>query len=254
MRKILFSLILVAVMACGSDRSRETIKFRNLPENILEIATLEKLTDDGRSIYPNFGPGDTIVFYQRLLLTDLADTFAYFPEEIIKPYGVSIKNGELYTLEGKPKFPSTREIDVSRLPQIVGEETVWGVRSLDSSIIAFETIPAKNKEKTHFIYLSEGDSVRQLTYGDVPCFVERFSNTGRYLTAVYNTGPTWLLIFDLKNNHIYKIERPESDGDIADYLTSFSSDDSMMLFIRSKKEYLWGNDYFGDIWLLKFKK
>lgn len=246
--------MLIAVMACGSDRSRETVKFKNLAIDALKSGALERLTDDGRSIYPNFGPGDTIVFYQRLLLTDLADTFAYFPEDIIKPYGVNIKNGELYTLEGKPGFPSAKEIDVSRLPQIMGEETVWGVRSPDSGTIAFETIPTKSKEKTHFIYLSVDDSVRQLTFGDVPCFIERFSNTGRYLTAVYNTGPTWLLIFDLKNNLLYKIERPESDGDIADYLTSFSSDDSMMLFVRSKKEYLWGNDYFGDIWLLKFGK
>jgi hypothetical protein len=246
--------MILLLLACGSDRSKETVKFRNSAKNIGKIGVLQQLTDDGRSIYPIFAVGDSIVYYQRLLLTDLADTFAYFPEQIIKPYGVNLKSHELYTLQGKLDYPPSGEIEVTDLPKRSGESIVWAIRSQDSSMAAFETIPIEGTELTHVIYLVRGDSVQRLTYGDVSCFIDRFSNSGRYLTAIYNTGPAWILIFDLKENALYIIDRSEQDGKVDDYLTTFSSDDRMMLFIRTAKEYTWNKDYFGDIWLLRIKK
>jgi Tol biopolymer transport system component len=184
------------------------------------------------------------------LLTDIADTFAYFPDETIKPYGININNGELYTLDGKIGFPSNRVLDIRDLPKQPGEETVWGVASPESSVFAFET--TRSDKKTHLIYLAIGNTIRQLTFGDISCYIDRFSETGRYLTVVYGTGPTWILVFDLRTNHIFRVERPDNDKPIIDYLTSFSPDDRMMLFIRSDKKYRWERDYFGDIWLLRF--
>jgi len=253
MWKITFTVILLITFSCGSEKSRELKRFRDSAIDASQIGSYKKLTDDGRSIYPMFDPGDTIVFYQRLLLSDLADTFAYMPEQIIKSYGINIKNGELYTLEGKPQFPPAGVLDSTDLPKRKGEETVWGVLSPNGRTIAFETIREGDKDEIHIVYLARGDSVRQITYGDTSCFIDRFSNTGRYLTVVYGTGPTWLLIFDLQKGHLYRIERPDSIPESIDYLTSFSSDDRMMLFIRSAKIYQWGDDYFGDIWLLRFK-
>jgi hypothetical protein len=253
MRKVVILIILPLLAACGSDRSKETIKFKDSARDIAKIGTLQKLTDDGRSIYPVFAPGDSIVYYQRLLLTDVADTFAYFPEQIIKPYGVNIRSGELYTLDGKLDYPSAGEIEVTGLPRRANESIVWAVRSPDSSMMAFETIPISGGELTHVIYLVRGDSIQRLTFGDVSCFIDRFSNTGRYLTAVYNTGPAWIIVYDLHENIWYRINRPDDEARIDDYLTTFSSDDSMMLFIRTTKEYTWNKDYFGDVWLLRFK-
>jgi hypothetical protein len=252
MRNAILFIILPLIVACGSDRSKETIKFRDSAKDAAKIGILHKLTDDGRSIYPIFAPGDSIVYYQRMLLNDVADTFAYFPDQIIKPYGVNVRSGELYTLDGKLDYPSSGEIEVEGLPKRNNESIVWAIRSLDSSMLAFETIPTSGGELTHIIYLVRGDSAQRLTFGDVSCFIDRFSNTGRYLTAVYNTGPAWIIIYDLKENVWYRINRSDEEGQVDDYLTTFSSDDSMMLFIRTTKEYTWNKDYFGDIWLLRF--
>lgn len=250
MKREVFLLISLLLLACGSRKLSETDRFRVLAVDATKIGVLQRLTDDDRSIYPVFGPGDTIVYFQRFLLPDVADTFAYFSDETVKPYGVNINDGQLYTLDGKVDFPSNRVIEVSDLPKRAGEETIWGVASPDSGTFAFETVPEGGK--THLIYLAWGDSIRQLSFGNIPCFLDRFSNTGRFLTAIYGTGPTWILIFDLKANLIFRIERPENDNASIDYLTSFSPDDRMMLFIRSDKKYRLEQDYFGDIWLLRF--
>jgi hypothetical protein len=56
-------------------------------------------------------------------------------------------------------------------------------------------------------------------------------------------------VFDLKTAKVYRIER---SGDYIDYMTDFSADDRMMLFVRSDEKYSAGQDYFGDIWLVRF--
>jgi hypothetical protein len=250
MKKEVLLFIIPVLLACGSRKLSDTDRFRSSAIDVTKVGRLQWLTDDDRSIYPVFGPGDTIVLFQRFLLPDMADTFAYFPDETVKPYGVNISSRQLYTLGRKIDFPSNRALKISGLPKRPGEETVWGVASPESGTFAFETIPKGNK--THLIYLVRGDSVRQLSFGEIPCFIDRFSNTGRFLTAVYGTGPTWILIFDLEANLIFRVERPLNDSASIDYMTSFSPDDSMMLFIRSDRKYSWERDYFGDIWLLSF--
>jgi hypothetical protein len=255
--KAIIILACLQILACGSRRSQETINenFGKSMVGIEEIGTLRQITNDGRSIYPVFAPGDSIVFYQRLLVTNAADTFAYRPDELVKPYGINITNGQLYTLDSAAEFPSDRKIDLETLPRRFTEETVWGVASPDSNVFAFETTSidtfSQDNKKVHLIYLAIGDSIRQLSYGTRSCYLDRFSNTGRYLTAVYGNGPTWLLLYDLSSGILY---RTEHDSTIVDYLTCFSPNDSMMLFIRSGNKYKWGNDYFGDIWLLTLNK
>ncbi len=252
MKKII-ALCLLTILACSPKKAEKTVDQR-FAESMIpaeRTGTLKRLTSDGRSIYPIFAPGDTIILYERLLLTSAADTIAYFPEDMSKPYGINILDSTIYTLEGTPSFPSAGVIDTAALPHRYHEETVWGVASPDSTVYAFETIAAGDSDEIHLLYLAEGDSVRQLSYGRTSCFLDRFSNTGRYLTAIYGTGPTWILIFDLEKDLLY---RTQHEGDSIDYLTNFSPNDDMMLFIRSEKKYKRGGDYFGDIWLLRFDK
>jgi hypothetical protein len=255
MRKNIVIMVLL-LAACGNKNDIESQgdKFRRSIISAETIATMTRITDDNRSIYQVFGPGDTIAFYQRLLLTDAEDTSMYYPEDLIKPYGKNLINNELYTLSNPAPFPPNDTIPRGNWPHRLGEETVYGVKSPDSSLFAYETVALTNKEGTkeaHRIYLVNGDSTRQLSFGDTSVFLDRFSNTGRYLTAVYGTMPTWLLIFDLKEDKVYRIGH---DSTYVDYLTSFSPSDSMMMFIRSDSRYRLGRDFFGDIWLVKFNK
>jgi hypothetical protein len=253
-RNIVILVLLLAACGGKNNGDSQAEKFRHSMLNAETIATMTRITDDSRSIYQVFGPGDTIAFYQRLLLTDAEDTSMYYPEDMIKPYGKNLINDALYTLSSPAPFPSNDTIPRGNLPRKLGEETVYGVKSPDSSLFAYETVALVNKEGTreaHRIYLVKGDSTRQLSFGDTSVFLDRFSNTGRYLTAIYGTMPTWLLIFDLKDDKVYRIKH---DSTYVDYLTSFSPSDSMMMFIRSDSRYRLGRDFFGDIWLVRFNK
>jgi hypothetical protein len=221
--------------------------------NATEIGTLKQLTHDGCSIYPVFSQGDTIALYRRLLITDLQDTIAYFPEQMTRVYGININNNELYTAQGNYNFPEPMQVPKVELPRMQYEDADWGIRSPDTGFYAFETI-STTANKIRNIYLAHGDSINQLSYGNTPCYLDRFSNTGRYLTAVYSKGPTWILIFDLKKNQVFKINRESANDSLVDYMTCFSPTDDKMLFIRSNKQYRGGSDFFGDVWLFKFDK
>jgi hypothetical protein len=249
MKNILFLTLVVGLIIACSDKKNSNSADRLISDfdNANKIGTIRQLTDDYRSIYPVFGPGDTIVFYQRLLLADVQDTFAYYPEERIKPYGLHISTGELYTLSQASEFPPAMLIDPAKLPNNFGKEPVFAVASPDSMSYAFETIEGTNK--VHVIYLVEGDSIRQLTHGSVSCFLERFSSTGRYISAIYGKVPTWILIFDLIDGGAYRIP---NDSGYVDYLTTFSTDDRMMMFVRSNNLYRFGSDFFGNITLFEF--
>lgn len=238
-------------LACSPEQQRMTSDelFRSSLVDAGRIAATKQITDDDRSIYPAFGPGDSLVFYQRLLITDPADTFYYFTEKMIRPYGVNVESGELYDLSEKYRYPPDRALKVDELAIRSSERVAWAIRSPDSNVIAYETLSGP-ESATHTVYLAIADSVRQLSYGTVSCFLDRFSNTGRYLTAVYGTGPTSALIFDLEKDLIYQVSQ---DSGTVDYMTNFSSDDSMMVFVRSDRKYSWGDDFFGNIYLLKFQ-
>jgi hypothetical protein len=237
------------ILGCSPERQTE-IRYDRFMESLkpsTEIGTVSRLTQDGRSIYPVFAPGDSIVFYRRLLVATAEEAEGRTEEELVKPYGLNLINNELYTLSGDYPYPLAENIDPSRMPHVYGEKTIRALESPDGEIIAFETAISFDRD-SHTIYLARGDSITQLTYGDLPCFIERFSNTGKYLSAVCGRGPTWIIIFNLENHVAYKIERIEN---MMDYLTVFSSDDKMMAFIRSDNRYSYGIDFFGDIWLLR---
>lgn len=249
MRLVHLSLALL-IFGCSPDKQAD-IRYDRFLESLkpaTEIATISRLTQDGRSIYPVFAPGDSIVFYKRLLVTTAEDAEGRTEEELVKPFGINLINNELYTLSGDYPYIRADNIDPSRVPRLYGENTIRALESPDGKTIAFETVISFDRD-SHTIYLARGDSITQLTYGDLPYFLERFSNTGRYLSAVCGRGPTWIVIFDLENQVAYRIERTESR---IDYLTTFSSDDRMMAFIRSDNRYSYGLDFFGDIWLLRF--
>jgi len=246
--KMLLMVVSLVFLVCSRDGKQGNSRgFRAALKDATAIGTITQLSNDWRSIYPVFDPGDTIAFYRRLLLTDVQDTFAYYENERIRPYGVNIYTGELYTLSKNCEFPPSRELDPTKLPNDFGKKPTFAIASPDSVSYAFETVDGQSQ--VHTLYLVEGDSLRRITDGDVSCFLDRFSNTGRYLTAIYGKIPTWILIFDLIEGGVYRIPH---DSDYVDYLTSFSSDDHKMLFIRSNRQYRYGRDFFGNIQLFTF--
>jgi hypothetical protein len=253
--KWIVALVVISGFACSHKTVRESSdqRFRNSLADASSIGSFKRLTDDDRAIYPVFSPGDSIIFFRRLLLTSAADTFAYFPDEWIKPYGVNVLSSEFYTLEGTLVFPSVAEVDTMRLPHIFNEKTVWGTYSPDGKTFAFETIHA-TEHGVHLIYVVKDDSIRQLSYGLTSCYLERFSNTGRYLTAIYGDSSAHILIFDLNENKAYRIERGTPRDSLFDFMTVFSPTDTLMAFVRSDKKYRWGNDYFGDIWVMRLNR
>ena len=247
-------MLAVLLLACSSNKSKISLdqRFRNEMQDAADIGKLTRLTDDNRSIYPIFAPGDSIVFYRRLLITDAIDTFIYKADDMVKSYGKGISNGELYTLSKAYDYPPAKVLSPSEYPHRYGEIVDWAMRSpVDSHTIVFETVSSEKEDAIHTLYLSRGDSITQLSYGNVSCYLDQFSNNGRYISAIYDRGPTWLLIYDTKKGEWYRINH---DSDYVDYLSYFSPNDSMMIFIRSDKKYRYGKDFFGDVWLLKFNQ
>jgi hypothetical protein len=246
--KWLLLFLSLTVLSCSEGEKGRRSAF---PERAVDVATtgsLKQLTDDNRSIYPVFGPGDTIVFYQRLLITDPQDTIGYFREEWVKPYGIHFESGELYTLSAAREFPSQRQLDPSSIAPEYANDAVFAIQSPDSNVYAFETVTGD--DGNHTIFLSSDGFIKQLSDGETHYYLDRFSDTGRYLTAIRGKGPTWVVIYDLQKQRAFRI--PHGDTATIDYLTSFSSDDARMLFIRTDRKYSWGRDYFGDIWLYTF--
>jgi hypothetical protein len=241
-------LFLTIALACSNNKTpRGGDKFAQTLRDATTIGALTQLTSDERSIYQTFGPGDTIVFFERLVVPDPEDTFAFYEQERVRPYGIHIENGQLYTLSKATEFPSQGQLDPAKLPESSQHRIVYAVASPDSMMYAFEAL--EGLEEIHTIFLAYEDTVKQLSSGKKSCYLDRFSNTGRYLTAIYGNGPTWILIFDLVDGGVYRVPH---DSTYIDYLTSFSSEDDMMLFIRSLKKYRQGQDFYGDIWVLEF--
>jgi hypothetical protein len=244
------SILVLLLLGCSPEEQQgiRPDRFLESLRPATEIGTLIRLTQDGRALLPTFGPGDSIIFFKMLLVTEPETASGRKTEEIVKPYGINVANRELYTLSSDYAYPEQDTRETTDIPVGFGETVTRTFKAPDGKTTAFETITGSDKD-SHAIYLIQGDSVAQLTYGDLPCFLDRFSNTGKYLSAVCGRGPTWIIIFDLESGQAYKIERLE---DRLDYMTSFSSDDKMMAFIRSEKKYSMGLDFFGDIWLFGF--
>ncbi len=248
--RLVYLLLAFLTLGCSSDDQAD-VRYNRFVESLkpaTRLGTISRLTQDGRSLYPAFSPGDSIVFYRRLLVATAEDAEGRTEEELVRPYGINVYNNDLYTLSEDYPYIRTDNIDLSRVPRRYGENTIKALESPDGKTIAFETALGDDRD-SHTIYLAREDSITQLTYSDLPCFLERFSNTGKYISAVCGRDPTWIIIFDLDNQAAYRIERIENR---LDFLTAFSSDDKMMAFIRSEKRFSYGFDFFGDVWLLRF--
>ena len=211
---------------------------------------LSRLTDDGRCGNPVFAAGDSMIYFERLLVADASDTTGRTPEELVRPYGIRISDKELYTLSQGYQIPERIGAPTGGLSERSGEKITLALQSPDGKAIAYETVIG-NWRNSHTVYLSRGDSTFQLTYGDIPCFIERFSSTGRYLTVICGYEPSRIVLFDLEEDKAYMIHK---DDNSLDYMTSFSSDDKMMIFIRSQKKYSIEYDFLGDIWLFRFSR
>ncbi len=242
-------MIFAIALSCSSEPPEEirANRFLDSQSTADQLGEISRLTDDNRSVYPAFAPGDSIVYFHRLLVSEADDTTGRSPWELIKPFGIKIADKELYTLSSEYKYSMGTPLK-GGLDDIPGEIVVKEVGSPDGEILAYETIIG-NDLSSHTVYLTRGDSTIQLTFGSQPCFIDRFSNTGRYLNVICGRRSSALVIFDMNDNTGYKIP---NDGNVFDYASFFSSDDKMMVFIRSDKQYSLGPSFFGDIWLLRF--
>lgn len=242
-------LVLLSVLACSKEEPPEVYHNRFLEslEPAGQIGELNRLTDDDRSGFPLFAPGDSIIYFKKLLVSESVDTLGRAPEDLVRPYGIRISDKELYTLSHDYVYPDRKGVDL-QTSEWSSERIIWALESPDGETIAYETVVG-NLRESRTVYLMRGDSTVQLTYGDTPCFIDRFSNTGRYLTVICGYGPSRLIIFDLLSNAAYKVPQ---DGDFIDYMTAFSSDDKMMAFIRSNKQFSIDYDFLGNIWLMTF--
>jgi len=225
-------------------------RFLNSLDPASEVSTLERLTQDGRCIYPIFAPGDTIVYFRRLLAENPEAASGKEYKDLVKPFGININTKELLTLSADYEYPALNYVDKSKFPEMGAESITLGINSPDSGTFAFEAAENGSSGKRR-IYVYKNDRLMQLTYGDISCFLEKFSNSGRYVSALLSWDPSWIIIFNLESGKKYKIER---ENDLIDYMTAFSSDDKMMLFIRSDGRYSLDGTVFGDIWLLRFKE
>lgn len=247
--KLIYPLIFAIALSCSSEPPEEihADRFLDSQNSADQLGEIGRLTDDNRSVYPTFAPGDSIVYFNRLLVSEADDTTGRSPRELIKPFGIKIADKELFTLSSEYKYSMGTPLKEG-LDDIPGETVVKEIESPDGQIQAYETIIG-NDPSSHTVYLARGDSTVQLTFGNQPCFIDRFSTTGRYLNVICGRNSSTLVIFDMSTNIGYIIP---SDGKSIDYSTAFSSDDKMMVFIRSDKQYSLGSSFFGDIWLLRF--
>ncbi len=251
MKKIVLILLTLS-FCCAEDKqpAERPNRFLNSLKHASEISTLERLTQDGRCIYPMFAPGDTIIYFRRLLAPDNEAASGKDYKDLIKPFGININTKELLTLSTDYEYPALNHVDKTKLQEVAGESVTMGINSPDSGILAFET-EEEGPSIDRKIYIYKNDQISQLTYGDISCYLEKFSNSGRYISALLDWDPSWIIIFDLETGNNYVIER---ENDLIDYMTGFSSDDRMMVFIRSDGRYNIDGSVFGDIWLFRFNR
>ncbi len=237
-------------MGCGAEKT-DIHKFDRFEKSLKpaeEIGKLERLTQDGRCIYPMFAPGDSIIYFRRLLATDEQAAVDKDIKELVKPFGLNIYTKELFSLSSDYRYLVPNFTAHSKLPMIAYEQRAFGINSPDSRIFAFETMEDNVQSKGR-IYLYKNNEYHQLTFGKISCYLERFSNSGKYLSGLQGWDKSSILIFDLGSGDIYKIKQ---QGNFQDFLTMFSSDDKMIVFLRSEKQFELHNTAFGDIWLFRF--
>ena len=245
-------ILLALILGCAGQEKQDLRidRFLNSLNPVSEISSLKRLTQDGRCIYPIFAPGDTIIYFRRLLAANNEAASGKEYKDLVKPFGMNLRTGELLTLSADYNYPPPNYADTANFPELSAEPVILGLKSPRNGIIAFETTE-KGPSGRSKIYLRDGDMLSQLSYGDVSCYLENFSASGRYISARLGWDPSWIILFDLDNGKNYKIER---QSDMIDYMTCFSSDDRQMIFIRSESRLVMDGASFGDIWLLTFNQ
>jgi len=213
-----------------------------------KLGSVTQLTLDGRSAYPVFAPGDSIIYFERLLVSDAKDTTGRSVEELIKPYGIHVSSKELYTLSDQYDYPDKDSAAVKKPFKRAGEGVFGSMITPDSQIVFYETF-IEGDEATHIIYMQRGDSTIQLTYGGLPCYLDRMSHNGRYVTIICGLNPSRIAIYDIIEEKGYLLD---AKSNLMEYMTMFSSDDKSIAFVRSEGKYSIGFDFFGDIYIFRF--
>lgn len=253
MKKIaLISGVILILFGCGGEKTpnRKYDRFENSIKPASELGSVERLTQDDRCIYPMFAPGDTIIYFRRLLAENSEAASGKEYEDLIKPFGININTKELLTLSRDYNYPAPNFIELSELPKIAGETVTHGLISNDSSIIIMEAI-RPGISNIGRLYTIKDSILSQLTFGDHSCYLEEISNGGKYITALLDWDPSHILIINLDTDDKYEIA-PENQ--LLDYMTKFSSDDKMIVFVRSDKRFVLNDTVFGDIWLFRFNE
>jgi len=244
--------VLLLTLSCADEKKTyvQSNRFWDSLIDATEIGELEQITDDGRFLLPYFAPGDSILIANRLLATDAETASRLTKDQISGIMGININTKDIFKLSKYPNYPTNNLYQDSLSSVPLYEYFTYAIQSNDSSVIAFETIIDVNTNQ-RAVYISKEDSVYQLSYGDLSCSLDRFSNTGRYLTALIGNNKTWVIIFDLQSGKAYKIP---NDEERPDSMIAFSSDDKMIAFVRSEGLVSNENNYYGDIWIFKFKE
>jgi hypothetical protein len=244
--------MIILSVACGKENAdiRKFDRFENSIRPASEVGSLERLTQDGRCIYPMFAPGDTIVYFRRLLAENSEAASGKEYKDLIKPFGINIRTGELLILSTDYFYPAPNYLEKSKWPYISGETISYGITSKDSGLMVIETIRQELSGISR-LYTIKDSMLSQLTFGDHSYFLEELSKDGKYLTALMDWDPSSILIINLISGEKYRIE-PESG--LTDYMTNFSSDDKMIIFVRSYKRYNLDGTVFGDLWLFRFNE
>lgn len=253
MKKIaLISTAILLLFGCGGEKTsnRKYDRFENSIKPASELGSVERLTQDDRCIYPMFAPGDTIIYFRRLLAGNSEAASGKEYQDLIKPFGININTGELLTLSQDYYYPAPNFAKLKDLPSIADETVTHGLISKDSSIIVMEAVRPGFSGLSR-LYTFRDSILSQLTFGNHSCFLEELSNDGEYITVLLDLNPSHLLIINLKSGDKYEIA-PENQ--LLDYMSKFSSNDKMIVFIRSDKRFVLNDTVFGDIWLFRFKK
>jgi hypothetical protein len=171
--------------------------------------------------------------------------------ELIRTQAIDVRSRELFEIAGEFEYDRPEISDTGNLNPKQGEVINFAIKSPESGVLAYEAYPSGNINRS-LIYLLKNDTLSQLSGGPEPIYLDRFSKTGRFVTANYGDSLTRIIVYDL-----FDFNRPyiiSGFGFFVDYMTAFSSGDSMMTFIRSEQKYSLGNEPFGDIYLVRFRK
>jgi len=245
-------LFMILALNCSDNKQQLENKdrFSSNFTSMDEIALIEQITNDGKCLFPSFAEGDSIIMFKRLLVNAPEDTFGRAINDMVKNYGINIATKELYNIGGIYDYPRPLAAEPESLKPKTGEIISWAAELKEKGLLAYESYPIGNPNQSN-IYLLKNNILEQLSVGPRPVYLDRISNSGRFLSAIYGDSLSRIILYDILNeNRVYVIK---GFGFFVDYMTSFSSTDSMMVFIRSNQKFAIGTEPFGDIFLVRFR-